>query len=69
MVIIILQVFGANHTLTFDEFLDKVASGAEASAAGRVLANKVPLNVHWRPQADICQVVQRFRFNLTSTSI
>jgi hypothetical protein len=48
-------VFGANHTLSFDEFLDKVVSGAEALAAGRVPATRVPLNVHWRPQADICQ--------------
>lgn len=49
-----MKVFGADHTLSFPEFLDKVSSSDTTTAGEK--KTKVPQNVHWRPQADICQI-------------
>ena len=74
-------MFGANHSLSFIEFLEAVAEGQERAnawpdgvraavdkkrrqelkgsgggASSGALVAPPPLNVHWRPQADLCQV-------------
>ena len=45
-----LKVFKEHHILTFEDFLEKVASPG------------APQNVHWRPQADICQIGRLYHF-------